>query len=85
MKIDLRAFRDVPANKDGAAVVAGLFQLARALGLEASVASVETLSQLAFLRRHGCREAQGYLIAQPLAADQLAPLLDSSYCFELGG
>ena len=85
MKIDLRAFRDVPANKDGAAVVAGLFQLARALGLEASVASVETLSQLAFLRRHGCREAQGYLIAQPLTADQLAPLLDSSYCFELGG
>ena len=85
MKIDLRAFRDLPANADEAAVVAGLFQLAGTLGLEASAASVETQSQLAFLRRTGCREAQGFAISPPLDADQVAPLLDFTRRFELGG
>jgi len=84
MKIDLAAFRDLPANADEAAVATGLLQLAHGLGLEASAASVETLPQLAFLRRQGCLEAQGYLIARPLAENALAPLLDAEYRFELG-
>jgi diguanylate cyclase (GGDEF)-like protein/PAS domain S-box-containing protein len=85
MKVDLGAFRDVPANADEAAVATGLLQLAHGLGLEASVVSVETLPQLAFLRRLGCREAQGFLIARPLASAALVPLLDRSFRFELGG
>jgi EAL domain-containing protein (putative c-di-GMP-specific phosphodiesterase class I) len=85
MKIDLGAFPDVPANSDEAAVATGLLQLAHGLGLASSVVSVETLPQLAFLRRQGCREAQGYLIARPLANDALVPLLEAGYRFELGG
>jgi EAL domain-containing protein (putative c-di-GMP-specific phosphodiesterase class I) len=84
MKVDLGAFRDVPANADETAVATGLLQLARGLGLEASVVSVETLPQLAFLRRQGCREAQGFLIARPHAGAALAPLLDQNFRFELG-
>ena len=85
MKVDLGAFRDVPANADETAVATGLLQLARGLGIEASVVSVETLPQLAFLRRQGCREAQGFLIARPLAGAALAPLLDQNFRFELAG
>jgi diguanylate cyclase (GGDEF)-like protein/PAS domain S-box-containing protein len=85
MKVDLGAFKDLPASADEAAVATGLLQLAHGLGLEACAVSVETLPQLAFLRRHGCREAQGYLIARPLAASALAPLLDTTHRFELGG
>jgi EAL domain-containing protein (putative c-di-GMP-specific phosphodiesterase class I) len=85
MKVDLGAFRDVPANADEAAVATGLLQLAHGLGLEASVVSVETLPQLEFLCRLGCREAQGFLIARPAAGAALAPLLDPSFRFELCG
>jgi diguanylate cyclase (GGDEF)-like protein/PAS domain S-box-containing protein len=85
MKVDLGAFRDVPANADEAAVATGLLQLAHGLGLEASVVSVETLPQLEFLRRQGCREAQGFLIARPAADAALTPLLDPSFRFELRG
>jgi diguanylate cyclase (GGDEF)-like protein/PAS domain S-box-containing protein len=85
MKVDLGAFKDLPASADEAAVATGLLQLAHGLGLEACAVSVETLPQLAFLRRHGCREAQGYLIARPLAGSALAPLLDTTHRFELGG
>ncbi|MFO1204968.1 MAG: diguanylate cyclase [Burkholderiales bacterium] len=84
MKVDLGAFRDVPANADETAVATGLLQLAHGLGLDAGVVSVETLPQLAFLRRQGCREAQGFLIARPLAATALAPLLNQGFRFELG-
>lgn len=85
MKVDLGAFRDVPANGDETAVAIGLLQLAQSLTLEARVVGVETLPQLAFLRRLGCREAQGFLMARPLAAAALAPLLDPGFRFELGG
>ena len=85
MKVDLGAFRDVPADADEAAVATGLLQLAHGLGLEASVVSVETLPQLAFLRRQGCQEAQGFLIARPAADAALTPLLDPSFRFELRG
>ncbi len=85
MKIDLGAFRDVPANTDEAAVATGLLQLAYGLALEPSVVGVETLPQLAFLRRQGCREAQGFVIARPLTGAALSPLLEESFRFELGG
>jgi predicted signal transduction protein with EAL and GGDEF domain len=84
LKIDLRAFRDAPADADEGAVVAGLLQLAGALGLEASAAGVETQSQLDFLRRTGCREAQGEAISHPLDTDQLLSLLNSAVRVELG-
>lgn len=35
--------------------------------MEVTAEGVETLRQLAFLHRHGCDQAQGYLISRPLA------------------
>lgn len=75
MKIDLRAFPDVATDPDQATVVTGLLNLARSLGVEASAAGIETPAQLAFLRRHGCREGQGYLIGHPMPVAKITPLL----------
>jgi sensor c-di-GMP phosphodiesterase-like protein len=36
---------------------------------------VETQEQLAFLRRHGCDEAQGYYIARPMDVAAISRLL----------
>jgi predicted signal transduction protein with EAL and GGDEF domain len=36
---------------------------------------VENVEQEAFLRAHGCDEMQGFLIAKPLPARQMAELL----------
>jgi predicted signal transduction protein with EAL and GGDEF domain len=39
---------------------------------------VETQEQLAFLRRHGCDEAQGYYIARPMHVDAMSRLLGTA-------
>jgi EAL domain-containing protein (putative c-di-GMP-specific phosphodiesterase class I) len=36
---------------------------------------VETKEQLAFLRRHGCDEAQGYYIARPMDVTAISRVL----------
>jgi EAL domain-containing protein (putative c-di-GMP-specific phosphodiesterase class I) len=37
---------------------------------------VETGQQLAILRALGCNEVQGYLVAPPMAAEAIAPLME---------
>jgi len=40
---------------------------------------VETEEQLAFLRRHGCEEVQGYFFSRPLPVDEATELLRRNF------
>ena len=57
------------------AIVASLISLSRALGCAVTAEGVETEDQLIALRLLDCERAQGFLLARPLPAEELAALL----------
>lgn len=79
LKID-RSFVSIldEADSDGgaAAIVQAIVQLARTLQLETTAEGVETEAQLEALSHIGCTYGQGYLLARPMAADQVIPFIE---------
>jgi diguanylate cyclase (GGDEF)-like protein/PAS domain S-box-containing protein len=56
----------------GETLVESILAMAHGLGMRVIAEGVETEEQLAWLRAHGCDEAQGFLLARPAAADAVA-------------
>ncbi|MEO7563634.1 MAG: EAL domain-containing protein [Sphingomicrobium sp.] len=77
VKIDRAFVSDSDRSKDSALIVKTVIDLAHGLGLTATAEGVETLAQLELLRDLGCDHAQGFLIAEPLAPDELGPWCDA--------
>ena len=73
VKIDRLFVSDLARSRDSRVIVKTIIDLAQGLGLTATAEGVETTEQLAILRSLGCDVVQGYLIAQPLGPDELAP------------
>ena len=59
----------VPSGRD---LVAALITLANRLGLEVIAEGIETTEQREILAGVGCRQGQGFLLAGPLSAHELA-------------
>jgi EAL domain-containing protein (putative c-di-GMP-specific phosphodiesterase class I) len=76
IKIDRSFISGLPDDKGDRAIVAGVIGMARALACVVTAEGVETEQQLATLQAFGCERAQGFLLARPLAIDQLTALLD---------
>lgn len=74
VKLDRSFIRGVHQPAD-AAIVLAVIDMARALGMQVVAEGVETERQLAFVREHGCDEAQGFLLARPVSAAECRPLL----------
>lgn len=72
LKIDGSFVRGVVLDRDDGAIVQAIIGLARNLDMHVIAEGLETPEQLAFLVRHQCVEAQGYLIARPLPAGEFA-------------
>jgi EAL domain-containing protein (putative c-di-GMP-specific phosphodiesterase class I) len=75
LKIDQSFVRDVCVDKDNAAIVTTIIQMAHSLKLEVVAEGVESQDQLDFLREQGCDHAQGHLFGDPVTGDALCALL----------
>jgi EAL domain-containing protein (putative c-di-GMP-specific phosphodiesterase class I) len=71
VKIDRQFVTDLPTSRDDAVIVRSVVDLAHGLGLMVTAEGVETIEQLAALRELGCDLVQGYLLSQPLEAQDL--------------
>jgi EAL domain-containing protein (putative c-di-GMP-specific phosphodiesterase class I) len=77
LKIDRSFIGDMDVTTGGTALVAAIIAMSHSLGLSVAAEGVETMEQLHELRRLGCDELQGYLLATPQPADELEALLRS--------
>jgi EAL domain-containing protein (putative c-di-GMP-specific phosphodiesterase class I) len=65
LKIDLSFVSTVDTDHKSAALVAGIIQLARALGASTIAEGIERRAQLETLRALGCDHGQGYHLGRP--------------------
>ncbi|UPL08991.1 Cyclic di-GMP phosphodiesterase Gmr [Pseudomonas sp. IsoF] len=77
LKIDRGFVRDLEQDSDDAAIVSAIVALGQALGLRIVAEGVETDKQQDFLTRLGCDSLQGYLLGQPVPAEQFMGNLQS--------
>jgi diguanylate cyclase (GGDEF)-like protein/PAS domain S-box-containing protein len=75
LKVDRSFVRDITSNADDAAITSAIISMAHSLGLKVIAEGVETEAQLAFLRKHGCEQMQGYYFSKPVPADDCAVML----------
>lgn len=81
LKVDRAFTSELDASREGKVFFQAIVSMAHALGMAVVAEGVETAEQLAILQKLGCNEVQGYYIARPLPADDIAALLERRYLF----
>ena len=82
LKVD-RAFTTELANsKEGKVFFQAIVSMAHALGMSVVAEGVETEEQLAILRNLDCNEVQGYYIARPMPAQEMAVMMTRRYLLD---
>jgi len=69
--------RGITTDLYDCAIVESIIRLGHALNLVVVAEGIESSSIVDKLLELGCHRGQGYFIARPMSADDLAPLLDS--------
>jgi diguanylate cyclase (GGDEF)-like protein/PAS domain S-box-containing protein len=77
IKIAQEFVKDIGAEPNDTAIVKAAIGLARELGIGVMAEGVETADQLRLLHEWGCRQAQGFYFAPPMATEEVLPLLRS--------
>jgi len=65
IKMDRSFMPEVDSDPQAKAIIRAIFALGQSLGVPVLAEGVETRSQLEFLRKEGCSEAQGFLLGRP--------------------
>ena len=78
VKIDRSFVRDIGTDSRDTMLVSTIVGLAHSLNLRVVAEGVEDHGQKDLLHHHHCDEAQGYLVARPMPADQVFAFLDQS-------
>jgi EAL domain-containing protein (putative c-di-GMP-specific phosphodiesterase class I) len=82
LKIDRSFVKGLPDDRDDCAITQAVIAMAHSLSMEVVAEGVETESQLNFLRRLGCDQAQGFLLGRPVPAHEIATRLQDVRSFE---
>jgi len=75
LKIDRSFVADVLDDEADATIVRTIVDMAHTLGFTVIAEGVELDSQATFLRALGCEQAQGFLFARPMPADEFSALI----------
>ncbi|HEX6265900.1 MAG TPA: EAL domain-containing protein, partial [Burkholderiales bacterium] len=75
LKIDRSFVADALSDAADAAIVRTIIDMAHTLSFTVVAEGVETDGQMAFLRRFGCEQGQGFLFARPMAADEFSAII----------
>jgi EAL domain-containing protein (putative c-di-GMP-specific phosphodiesterase class I) len=75
LKIDRSFVKDLPDDRDSAAIALAILQMAHSLEIAVVAEGVETQAQLDMLSQLGCERIQGFLLGKPMPGEQLALLL----------
>ncbi|WP_413282870.1 EAL domain-containing protein [Vibrio sp. MA40-2] len=78
LKIDRAFIKDLPENKEDAAIAIATISMAHALRLNVVAEGVESQAQLEFLKLNACEQYQGYLFSKPLEKSEFFQLLSRS-------
>ncbi|MBI2312128.1 MAG: PAS domain S-box protein [Betaproteobacteria bacterium] len=81
LKVDQSFVRDILADPSDRAIVSAIVAMGHSLGLTVVAEGVEDREQLALLRAEGCDEYQGYLVSEPLPANEVQKLLEKEKRF----
>ncbi|MCX7749458.1 MAG: EAL domain-containing protein [Clostridia bacterium] len=77
LKIDRTFVNNISIDKDNAAIVKAVVQLAHSMNLKVVAEGVENESELMVLRRLKCDEIQGYLFSRPVPKEEFQELMYS--------
>lgn len=80
LKIDMAFVRKITVNPDDAAIVLAIIRMAHSLKLGAIAEGVETETQVAYLRQHGCDQIQGYYFSPPVPVEEVEKMLLEGKC-----
>jgi len=71
IKIDKAFVHNLERSPSDAAVASAILSLGKSLSVTVTAEGIERTSQLDWLRKRGCHEAQGFLLSRPLSASDL--------------
>ncbi len=77
IKIDQAFIQTIDTQVASSVIVKAILTIGDGLGIGICAEGVETELQLAALRQHGVREAQGFLLHRPMSPERFASLLQS--------